>query len=201
MFYYLNGEITLLEENLAVVDCGGVGFACRTTAYTQSKLRIGQTAKLFTYCNIREDAFDIFGFSTREELRCFELLVGVTGVGPKAAIAILSSASPERFTLAIMTQDEKMLTAAPGVGKKLAQRIILELKDKLGSAVTEVDFSGSAVGAPIPSAGSNLALAQAALAELGYSGAEIASALKGVPVEGLSTEEIVKKCLRAMVMG
>lgn len=201
MFYYLNGEITLLEENLAVVDCGGVGFACRTTAYTQSKLRIGQTAKLFTYCNIREDAFDIFGFSTREELRCFELLVGVTGVGPKAAIAILSSASPERFTLAIMTQDEKMLTAAPGVGKKLAQRIILELKDKLGSAVTEVDFSGSAVGTPIPSAGSNLALAQAALAELGYSGAEIASALKGVPVEGLSTEEIVKKCLRAMVMG
>ena len=201
MFYYLNGEITLLEENLAVVDCGGVGFACRTTAYTQSKLRIGQTAKLFTYCNIREDAFDIFGFSTREELRCFELLVGVTGVGPKAAIAILSSASPERFTLAIMTQDEKMLTAAPGVGKKLAQRIILELKDKLGSAVTEVDFSGSAGGAPIPSAGSNLTLAQAALAELGYSGAEIASALKGVPVEGLSTEEIVKKCLRAMVMG
>lgn len=201
MFYYLNGEITLLEENLAVVDCGGVGFACRTTAYTQSKLRVGQTAKLFTYCNIREDAFDIFGFSTREELRCFELLVGVTGVGPKAAIAILSSASPERFTLAIMTQDEKMLTAAPGVGKKLAQRIILELKDKLGSAVTEVDFSGSARGAPIPAAGSNLALAQAALAELGYSGAEIASALKGVPVEGLSTEEIVKKCLRAMVMG
>ena len=201
MFYYLNGEITLLEENLAVVDCGGVGFACRTTAYTQSKLRIGQTAKLFTYCNIREDAFDIFGFSTREELRCFELLVGVTGVGPKAAIAILSSASPERFTLAIMTQDEKMLTAAPGVGKKLAQRIILELKDKLGSAVTEVDFSGSTSGTPIPSAGSNLALAQAALAELGYSGAEIASALKGVPVEGLSTEEIVKKCLRAMVMG
>ncbi len=201
MFYYLNGEITLLEENLAVVDCGGVGFACRTTAYTQSKLRVGQTAKLFTYCNIREDAFDIFGFSTREELRCFELLVGVTGVGPKAAIAILSSASPERFTLAIMTQDEKMLTAAPGVGKKLAQRIILELKDKLGSAVTEVDFSGSAGSAPIPAAGSNLALAQAALAELGYSGAEIASALKGVPVEGLSTEEIVKKCLRAMVMG
>ena len=190
-----------MEENLAVVDCGGVGFACRTTAYTQSKLRVGQTAKLFTYCNIREDAFDIFGFYTREELRCFELLIGVTGVGPKAAIAILSSASPERFTLAIMTQDEKMLTAAPGVGKKLAQRIILELKDKLGSAVTEVDFSGSVGGAPIPAAGSNLALAQAALAELGYSGAEIASALKGVPVEGLSTEEIVKKCLRAMVMG
>ena len=201
MFYYLNGTITILDTNLAVVDCGGVGYACHTTNYTISRLQVGRQARLYTYCNIKEDAFDIFGFSTREELRCFELLVGVTGVGPKAAIAILSSASPERFTLAIMTQDEKMLTAAPGVGKKLAQRIILELKDKLGSAVTEVDFSGSAGGAPIPAAGSNLALAQAALAELGYSGAEIASALKGVPVEGLSTEEIVKKCLRAMVMG
>ena len=199
MFYYLNGEITLMEGNLAVVDCGGAGYACHTTAYTLSKLHVGQTAKLFTYCNIREDAFDIYGFSTREELRCFELLLSVTGVGPKAALAILSSTSPERFTLAIMTQDEKTLTAAQGVGKKLAQRIILELKDKLGAAVSEVDFSG-APAVPVPAAGSNLALAQAALAELGYNQAEIAAALKGIPAEGLSTEEIVRRCLRAMVM-
>ncbi len=199
MFYYLNGEITLMEGNLAVVDCGGVGYACRTTAYTLSKLRVGQRAKLFTYSYIREDAFDIFGFSTKEELRCFELLLGVTGVGTKAALAILSATSPERFTLAIMTQDEKTLTAAPGVGKKLAQRIILELKDKLGAAVTEVDFSGVSA-APAPAAGSNLALAQAALVELGYNQAEIAAALKGIPAEELSTEEIVRRCLRAMVM-
>ena len=199
MFYYLNGEITLMEGNLAVVDCGGVGYACRTTSYTLSKLRVGQTAKLFTYCNIREDAFDIYGFSTRDELRCFELLLGVTGVGPKAAIAILSSSSPERFMLAIMTQDEKALTAAQGVGKKLAQRIILELKDKLG-AVTEVDFSDGASAAVIPAAGSNLALAQAALAELGYNQNEIGAALKGIKTEGMSTEEIVRQCLRAMVM-
>ena len=199
MFYYLNGEITLMEGNLAVVDCGGVGYACRTTAYTLSKLRVGQRAKLFTYSYIREDAFDIFGFSTKEELRCFELLLGVTGVGTKAALAILSATSPERFTLAIMTQDEKTLTAAPGVGKKLAQRIILELKDKLGAAVTEVDFSGVSA-APAPAAGSNLALAQAALVELGYTQAEIAAALKGIPAEELSTEEIVRRCLRAMVM-
>lgn len=198
MFYYLNGEITLMEGNLAVVDCGGVGYACHTTAYTLSKLRIGQTAKLYTYCNIREDAFDIFGFSTREELRCFELLLGVTGVGPKAALAILSSTSPERFTLAIMTQDEKTLTAAQGVGKKLAQRIILELKDKLGASVTEVDFSSPS--APAAVSGSPLALAQAALAELGYSQSEIASAMKGVHTEGATTEEIVRHCLRAMVM-
>ena len=199
MFYYLNGEITMMEGNLAVVDCGGVGYACRSTSYTLSKLRVGQTAKLFTYCNIREDAFDIFGFSTREELHYFELLLGVTGVGPKAAIAILSATSPERFLLAIMTQDEKALTAAPGVGKKLAQRIILELKDKLG-AVTEVDLSGGASAAVLPTSGNNLALAQAALAELGYNQSEIGAALKGIKTEGMSTEEIVRQCLRAMVM-
>ena len=199
MFYYLNGEITMMEGNLAVVDCGGVGYACRTTSYTLSKLRVGQTAKLFTYCNIREDAFDIYGFSTRDELRCFELLLGVTGVGPKAAIAILSSTSPERFMLAIMTQDEKSLTAAQGVGKKLAQRIILELKDKLG-AVSEVDFSDSTPSFAAPVSGSNLALAQAALAELGYNQSEIGAALKSVKTEGMTTEEIVRQCLRAMVM-
>ena len=199
MFYYLNGEITMMEGNLAVVDCGGVGYACRTTSYTLSKLRVGQTAKLFTYCNIREDAFDIYGFASRDELRCFELLLGVTGVGPKAALAILSSTSPERFMLAIMTQDEKALTAAQGVGKKLAQRIILELKDKLG-AVSEVDFSDSAPAFTAPANGSNLALAQAALAELGYNQSEIAAALKGIKTEGMTTEEIVRQCLRAMVM-
>ena len=198
MFYYVNGEITIIDENLAVVDCGGVGYACHASGYTLSKLRIGQKARLYTYCNIREDAFDIFGFGSREELRCFELLLNVTGVGPKAALAILSASSPERFTLTILSQDEKTLTAAPGIGKKLAQRIILELKDKLG-AVTEVDFSAGA-GTLAPAAGSNLALAQAALLELGYSQAEVAASLKGVEAEGLPTQEIVRRCLRAMVM-
>lgn len=198
MFYYLNGEIALLEENLAVVDCNGVGYACHTTGNTLSKLRVGQKAKLYTYCNIREDAFDIFGFFTREELRCFEMLIGVTGVGPKAAQAILSAVSPERFTLAVMTQDEKALTAAQGVGKKIAQRIILELKDKLGAAVTEVSFADASPVAP--QKGSDLALAQAALGELGYHQSEIAAALKGVNIEGMSTEEIVRQALRAMVM-
>ncbi|MDR0889608.1 MAG: Holliday junction branch migration protein RuvA, partial [Oscillospiraceae bacterium] len=116
MFYYFNGEITLLESGLAVVDCGGVGYACRTTAYTISKLRVGQKAKLFAFCNIRQDAFDLFGFSSREELSYFEQLIGVTGVGPKAALAILSATTPERFALAIMSQDERALTMAQGVG-------------------------------------------------------------------------------------
>ena len=138
MFYYLNGTITLLDANLAVVDCGGVGYACHTTNYTLARLQLGKPAKLFTYCNIKEDAFDIFGFSTREELNCFERLLGVTGVGPKAALAILSVVSPEQLTLAVMTQDDKTITMAQGVGKKLAQRIILELKDKLGASQLEL---------------------------------------------------------------
>ena len=199
MFYYLNGEITLLEENMAVVDCGGVGYACRTSGYTLSKLKIGQKAKLYTYCNIREDAFDIYGFSTKEEHRCFELLIGVTGVGPKAAQAILSVVSPDRFTLAIMTQDEKAITAAQGVGKKLAQRIILELKDKMGKvSVTELPTGDFAPVAQ--TTGSALSLAQAALGELGYHQTEIATALKGLKVDGMTTEEIIRHALRAMVM-
>lgn len=195
MFYYFHGEVALLENGLAVIDCGGVGYACRTTSFTISKLRVGQTAKLFAFCNIRQDAFDLFGFSSREELRCFELLIGVTGVGPKAALAILSASTPERFTFAIMTQDEAAITMAPGVGKKLAQRIILELKDKLGS-INET--AGISIG-QAPAAGSNLALAQAALMELGYHQNEISAALKDMDTAGMPTQEIVRQCLRAMV--
>ncbi len=199
MFYYLNGEITVLEENMAVVDCGGVGYGCRTSGYTLSRLKVGQKTKLYTYCNIREDAFDIYGFSTKEELRCFEMLLGVTGVGPKAAQAILSAVSPDRFTLAVMTQDEKALTAAQGVGKKLAQRIILELKDKMG-AVASTATVGDFAPVQQQTGGSAMALAQAALGELGYHQTEIAAALKGIKAEGMTTEEIVRYALRAMVM-
>ena len=197
MFYYLNGTITLLDANLAVVDCGGVGYACHTTNYTLSKLQVGKQAKLFTFCNIKEDAFDIYGFSTREELNCFEKLLGVGGVGPKAALAILSVVTPDQFTLAVMTQDDKTLTMAQGVGKKLAQRILLELKDKL--APSQLERSGAQMDAS-PVHGSKSAEASAALASLGYSQQEIASALKGVDVNAMSVEQIVRHALRAMVM-
>lgn len=200
MFYYLNGKITLLDANLAVVDCGGVGYGCRVTNYTQSQLRLGEEKRLYTYCNIREDAFDIYGFSTREELRLFELLRSVNGVGPKMAVAILSALTPEQFTLAVMTGDEKSITMAPGVGKKTAQRIVLELKDKLGQDVQSVDFSGAAP-AMSPATGNHVALATAALAELGYSQTDIARALKGIAVDGMRTEDIVRQALRAMVTG
>ena len=196
MFYYLNGTITLLDANLAVVDCGGVGYACHTTNYTLARLQLGKPAKLFTYCNIKEDAFDIFGFSTREELNCFERLLGVTGVGPKAALAILSVVSPEQLTLAVMTQDDKTITMAQGVGKKLAQRIILELKDKLGASQLELNTAEFA-GAGVLARGSKAAEATAALVGLGYSQTEAAAALKGIDIENLSIEDVIRRALRA----
>lgn len=199
MFYYLNGTVALIDQNLAVIDSGGVGYKCFTSNYTLAQLQPGKAAKLFTHCNVREDAFDIFGFSTREELRCFELLLTVSGVGTKAALAILSVITPDQLTLAVLTQDEKTLTMAQGVGKKMASRILLELKDKLGGAQLELNNGVQMTGAPVVH-GSKSAGATAALASLGYSQGEIGAALKGVDVEHLSVEEIVRQALRAMVM-
>lgn len=196
MLYYVSGEVTVLEPGLAVIDCGGVGYGCRVTAYTAAQLKLNQPAKLYITEVIREDAFDLYGFFSREEQRCYDLLTTVNGVGPKAALAILS-AGPQNFTLAVMTGDEKLLTAAQGVGKKLAQRIILELKDKMGGSQTELDFSAG-VSAPAANQG-RAALAQAALQELGYSASEIATALKGAD-PNLTTEELVRYALRAMVI-
>ena len=190
--------MTILEPGLAVVECGGVGYGCRITAFTAGQLKLNQNTRLYITESIREDAHDLYGFSSREEQRCYELLTSVNGVGPKAAMSILAS-GPQNFTLAVMTGDEKMLTAAQGVGKKIAQRIILELKDKLGGTGMELDFSsGTAAAAPVQS-GNNAALAHAALQELGYSAAEINAALKGVDPNA-STEDMVRHALRAMVM-
>ena len=197
MLYYVSGTVTVLEPGLAVIDCGGVGYGCRVTAYTAAQLKLNQPAKLFITESIREDAYDIYGFSSREEQRCYELLTSVNGVGPKAAMAILS-AGPQNFTLAVMTGDEKLLTAAQGIGKKIAQRIILELKDKVGGGSVELDFSGPAVTA-VPQKSNSLAMANAALQELGYSPAEITTALKGADPNA-STEELIRFALRAMVM-
>ena len=196
MLYYLNGTIAATEENLAVVDCGGVGFACHTTTYTLSKLKVGQQKMLYTYCNIREDAFDIYGFATKEEVSCFRSLLGVSGVGPKAALSILSALSPDRLTLAIMTGDEKLLATANGVGKKMAQRVILELKDKMGTLEQETGFEGFTA---TPVAAGKTTEASAALASLGYSQSEIAAAMRGIDVERLPVEEIVRLALRAMI--
>ena len=197
MLYYVSGPVTILEPGLAVIEAGGVGYGCRITAYTAAQLKLNQNARLYITESIREDAFDLYGFISREEQRCYELLTSVNGVGPKAAISILA-AGPQNFTLAVMTGDEKMLTAAQGIGKKIAQRIILELKDKIGGSSVELDFSGSPVSAPAQQS-SNVALARAALQELGYSPAEIQAALKGTDPNA-DTEELIRYALRAMVM-
>ena len=199
MIYFVSGKVAVLEPGLAVIDCGGVGYGCRVTAYTAAQLKLGQDARLYVTESIREDAYDLYGFESREEQRCFELLTSVNGVGPKAAISILSAGGPQNFTLAVMTGDEKILTAAQGIGKKIAQRIILELKDKIGGGNMELDFStGPAVTAP-QTQGGNVAMARAALQELGYSPAEIQNALKGADANA-PTEELVRHALRAMVM-
>ena len=198
MIYYVSGPVTVLEPGLAVIDCGGVGYGCRVTAYTAGQLKLNQPARLYITESIREDAFDLYGFISKEEQRCYELLTSVNGVGPKAAMSILS-AGPQNFTLAVMTGDEKLLTAAQGIGKKIAQRIILELKDKMGGAGMEMDFSGGpAVVAPVQGSGSKM-MAHAALQELGYSPIEIRAALKDVDPNA-STEDMVRHALRAMVM-
>ena len=197
MLYYVSGQVAILEPGLAVIDCNGVGYGCRITAYTAAQLKLNQPARLYITESIREDAFDLFGFIDREEQRCYELLTSVNGVGPKAAMAILS-AGPQNFTLAVMSGDEKLLTAAQGVGKKLAQRIILELKDNMGGGSLELDFSAGAVtSAPVQ--GGSIAMATAALQELGYSPAEIHTALKGADPNA-GTEELIRFALRAMVM-
>ncbi len=196
MLYYVSGPVTVLEPGLAVIDCGGVGYGCRVTAYTAAQLKLDKPAKLYITESIREGAFVLYGFISREEQRCYELLTTVNGVGPKAAMAILA-AGPQNFTLAVMTGDEKLLTAAQGVGKKIAQRIILELKDKIGGSNVELDFSKPV--AAVPASNNNAALANAALQELGYSPAEIANALKGVDPNA-TTEEMVRYALRAMVL-
>ena len=197
MLYYVCGEVTVLEPGLAVIDCGGVGYGCHVTGYTAAQLKLNQKAKLFITESIREDAHDLYGFISKEEQRCFELLTSVNGVGPKAAMSILAS-GPQNFTLAVMTGDEKLLTAAQGVGKKIAQRIILELKDKIGGSGMELDFSGVKPTAA-PAVTNNTALASAALQELGYSAAEVAAALKGADPKS-TTEELVRYGLRQMVM-
>ena len=198
MIYYVSGPVTVLEPGLAVIDCAGVGYGCRITAYTAGQLKLNQNARLYVTESIREDAFDLYGFISKEEQHCYELLTSVNGVGPKAAMAILSAGGPQNFTLAVMTGNEKMLTAAQGIGKKIAQRIILELKDKVGGGSAELDFTAGPAATPVQT-GNAAALAHAALQELGYSAAEINAALKGVDPNA-TTEEMVRHALRAMVM-
>lgn len=200
MFYYVKGSVVHMAPYLAVVDCGGVGYACRTTNNTLARLRKGETATLYTHLNVREDAMELYGFASENELSCFQLLISVSGVGPKAALSILSSTSPEGLATSIITGDEKALTVAPGIGKKIAQRIILELKDKLAKGQLSTPGGESYGGTGVTVIPQNKASeAAAALAVLGYSQAEAAAALKNIDMEALALEEIIKQALKKMV--
>ena len=198
MFYHIKGRVSALEPNLAVVDCHGIGFALFVTAHTQSRLQMGEEVQLFTFENIREDAFDLYGFIDRQEKRCFEMLLSVSGVGPKAALSVLSYATPA-LAMAVISGDEKALTAAPGIGKKIAQRILLELKDKLSKEAGGFSGSGVSLPAAVPGGVSKLSDATAALAVLGYSSAEISFLLKEIDVESAPLEEIIRQALKKTV--
>ena len=200
MFYYLNGTVAEIAAGLAVIDCGGVGYACATTNYTLSQLKKGERARLYTYLHVREDIFELCGFASQQELNSFKMLIGVSGVGPKAALAILSATTPQNLALSIVTEDEKALTAAQGIGKKIAQRIILELKDKLAKEQSSFTVQGGGSGAaPMPLGGSKSGEAAAALAVLGYGSQEISTALKGIDMDALPLEEIIRQALKKMV--
>ncbi len=197
MFHHIEGIVSEVGQNLAVIDCGGIGFALNTTLNTLSQIRTGEKAKLYVSEAVKEDAFDLYGFYSKSERRCFEMLTSVSGIGPKAALSILSSNTPEGLALAIMNNNEKALTVAPGIGKKIAQRVILELKDKIGKESTVTDISIPAVVQTGESAAVNDAVT--ALGVLGYSSSEIAPMLKKLDLSSMSTEQIIKAVLKSMV--
>lgn len=200
MLYHVEGTVTDIDVNLVVIDCHGVGFALNTSLNTVSAVRSGDRAKLYVYESVREDAFDLFGFATKEEKRCFEMLIAISGVGPRAAISLLSANTPGSLAMAVLNDNVKALTSAPGIGKKIAQRIILELKDKISKEAGSMDLGDfmSAAVAVTPDDPAR-ADAVAALAVLGYSMPEISGALQRLQTDGLTTEQIVKAVLRAMM--
>ena len=200
MFYYIDGTLVLVDGTVAVVDCSGVGYALNTTVNSLARVKIGEKARFYVYTLIREDCFDLYGFVTQEEKRCFEMLIGVSGVGPKAAQAILSANTPEALSMAVLSGNEKALTVVPGIGKKIAQRVLLELKDKLGKDVS--GFGADSFSPGVPSAGvsgaDKLSDAAAALGVLGYGNNEITAALKGMDIRDLTVEDIIRQALRKM---
>lgn len=196
MIYSIHGTVVHTEQNLAVIECAGVGYGCRTTSYTLSQLSVGKEAKLLTLLNVREDAAELFGFSETAELNCFKMLLSVNGVGPKAALSILSDLSPQGFALCVAGGDSKALTRSPGIGKKIADRIILELKDKLAKqteGITEPPVSAAA-SLPVSNAAAE---AISALVVLGFSNAQAQGAIAGLSSE-LPVSELVKEALKKL---
>ena len=200
MFYSLTGKIIHKDEQLVALLVGGVGFKCFTTRSTLAKINASsnQEETLFTYLNVREDALDLFGFYTNEELDAFKLLLGVSGVGPKAALAILSELTPDNLAVAVASGDTKAITQANGVGPKLAQRIVLELKDKIAN-VSFISEESSNISSAVSqvSAKSNAQEAIQALTALGYTQTEASVAISKLE-QSLSVEDLIKGALKNM---
>lgn len=200
MFYSLTGKLVHMEPGVVAIECGGVAFKCFTSMNTQKNMpRIGETATVYTHLNVREDALDLYGFSTKSELNCYKMLTIISGVGPKAALSILSEMTPEGVAMAAASGDSKKFTKASGVGPKLAQRIVLELKDrvkKMGFTGGTLELTGTD-DAGIVSASQNAEQAVQALIVLGYTQSEAAQAV--AKLDGsLSTEELIRGALKSM---
>ncbi len=200
MFYHLNGVVSDIDLNLAVIDCSGVGYAVNTTVYTLSRLKLGERVKLYISECIKEDSFELYGFATLSEKRCFEMLLSVSGIGPKAAQAILCAVTPEALALAVMNGDDKAISAAQGVGKKIAQRVILELKDKVAKEMGgSAEYELPAVMTQTAAVSKSKSDAVAALTVLGYGTAEINAALSSMDINGMETEQIVRAALKKLM--
>ena len=204
MFYYLSGELAFLDTNTCVIDCGGVGYKLTVSMITSETLatKLGQKIKLFTYLAVREDGVELFGFGSNEERHAFNLLIGVSGVGPKAALGILSTMSADRLAMAICTEDVKAIAKAPNVGPKTAARIVLELKDKVAkefvpSAGAEKNTTGMSIAAPRTVVSGNLSDATETLMVLGYDKSTILKALNGID-PSLDVSVIVTAALKKL---
>lgn len=196
MFYCLTGKLIHMEPNTAVISCGGVGFKCFTSANTLQCLAMGEETTLYTHLSVREDAMDLYGFYGQMELHSFKQLTSVSGVGPKAALAILSDMSPDQLAMCIASGDSKRLTRAPGVGPKIAQRVVLELKDK----ITAEDFGQdiAAIAAQTNAgASTNIGEAIAALVALGYNQSDAAKAVSGNPAD-TPVDALIKQALKLL---
>ncbi len=202
MFYYLKGTVAEIGQNSLVLDVSGIGFFINTSLKTLSSVKASSPATLYISESIGESNFDLYGFADLQEKRFFELLISVSGVGPKAAISLLSSLNTDTLVMAIVNDDAKALTSAPGIGKKIAQRIILELRDKLGAEVPTMAASISAgEGTPGSILGGNNAVSDAiaALTVLGYSMTEISPIIKSGDWTGMEAEQIIRIVLKNMI--
>ena len=200
MYYYLNGTLEYKDQNICVIDCGGVGYKLTVSLLTAESLnsKLGSKVKLYTHLAVREDGIELFGFGSNEERACFNQLITVSGVGPKAAINILSVLSPDKFSLAVCTDDVKAISKASGIGTKTAMRIVLELKDKISKDMMTLGSKISAEDVGIINSNSALSEATEALMVLGYDKASVLAAIKGLDVSKMESGDIIKNALKKL---